>query len=133
MLAKIARSEAMAGLASAVREEAKCEELGRRTHSMAQQYEAHRDHTDGSSLCAHAQFAGSLRQVASQAEAARLDARDQASWQAETLAACETRAKRLSERLNGAERALEQARERRELGNPSTMARKLQSPGRTNS
>ncbi len=127
MLAQIARREAMAGFADAVSEEVRSTTLAKRSKELLFQYNQMRGADDASALRDQATFVRSLQQVADQAERARLDAGDQAAWQARALAAADDRASRSEKRLKAVRRELEAALAKREQPTSKRVARKLQS------
>lgn len=129
MLAQIARRAAMGALADAVDEEARSTEVSERSRALLRAYGERNAGVDAGALRNHSAFLHSLQGVAQQAEKARRDASDQASWQLRTLAAAETRADRLEERRERARRALQTVIERREQPLSKGMARKLQNSG----
>lgn len=130
MLAQIARRAAMGALADAVEEEARSAAVSERSRALLSAYGARGADGDAASFRNHAAFLHSLQAISQKAEQARQDASDQARWQLQTLAAAETRADRLEERREQAQRALRAVLDRREQPLPKGMARKLQSSGR---
>lgn len=130
MLAQIARRAAMGALADAVEEEARSAAVSERSRALLSAYGARSAGSDAAALRNHSAFLHALQGIAGQAEKARQDASDQARWQLQTLAAAETRADRLEERRELAQRALRAVLDRREQPLPKGMARKLQSSGR---
>lgn len=127
MLAQIARLEAMAALAEAIGEEQRTTALAERSRMLLREYSSHPRKDIAVALRDRATFASSLRTIAEQADQARLDARDQAAWHVDTLAAAETRATRIEERREAARRALDAVLEHREQAHAQGVAHKLQS------
>lgn len=130
-LASIARREAMAALADAVGEEARSSALASRSQELLREYGRKLSGSSGAALRGNASFVGRLQEIASQAEQAHKDAGDQAHWQAQTLAAAESRKTRFEERESSARREIETIREAREQAEEgsaprSGMAHKLQ-------
>lgn len=134
MLAQIARRTAMSALADAVEEEARSAAVSERSRALLRAYGARGAMGDAGgdagSLRNHSAFLHSLQGITRQAEQARQDASDQASWQLQTLAAAETRAGRLEERRELARRELQAVLDRREEPLSKGMAHKLQNTDR---
>lgn len=126
VLAKIARREAMAALADAVGEEVRSSDLAQRSRDFVSEYGRRVDSSNGHSLRDQAVFVRRLQEVSDQASQAFKDANDQAQWQAQTLAAAETRAKRFKERMQSAEREMEAIQTKREHASAAGLAHKLQ-------
>ncbi|MHA7820962.1 MAG: hypothetical protein ACX930_15045 [Erythrobacter sp.] len=126
MLAQIARREAMTALAEAIEEEDRTNALAKHCHTLMCEYGSRQPAEDAEALRDRTAFTASLQGVAKQAEQAQLDASDQTVWQADTLAAAETRAARIEERREAAKRTLEAVLERREQSHGQGVAHKLQ-------
>lgn len=132
-LAQISRREAMAALADAVSEEARSTMLAERSADLLQDYSGRSSSDDGSTITGHhlrdnAAFVRRLADIADQASKATKDARDQAAWQAQSLAQAETKATRLQEKVSAAQKAIEDAQLIRSQTEMSGLARKLQRP-----
>lgn len=131
MVARIARREAMAALASAVGEELRSAQIATRSRTLASEYGARSGADTGAALRENALFLQSLGEIAARAESAHRDAADQARWQADTLAKTDTRARNLEERRKVAERAVADRKARSDEADTLGLARKLQNPGST--
>ncbi|MFU7529342.1 hypothetical protein [Qipengyuania sp. ASV99] len=129
-LAKIARRDAMAALANAVSEAARSEVLAQRSHELMRDYGGRPASSTGAGLRQESGFVRRLQEVAQQADQARKDTDLQAQWQAQSLAAAETRATRFEERMEAARRDIEARKANRELAHAPVMARKLLSSRR---
>lgn len=134
MLARIARQQALRGLAEALDAEARSQVLAEKSRLLLSAIAARPGETTGAALSGRAAFTASLAQLADNAGAAAQDAARQIQWQAETLARAETRAQRLTTREAEARAALTAAKAQREQAHsPATcapaLARKLQGTG----
>lgn len=131
-LARVARREAIAALGDAINEEQRSTQLAMRSRDLVREYGARGDADSGDALRNQAIFVEALNRLAQHSEAARRDAGEQVAWQAQTLAAADTRASRLAERLEAARQEVEAFKERRANGEAAGLARKLQiSAGQT--
>lgn len=128
LIAEVARKQALRGLAEALDTEARSHTLASRSQQLVAATAAQPGETIGAALMGRAAFTASLSQLAATAGAAAQDAARQTTWQTETLALAETRAKRLAEREAEARAALDAAKARRaQAHEASTLARKLHS------
>lgn len=123
-LAKVARREAMAGLADAITEETRSSALASRSQDLMSAYAQPQPGTDVSGLQDRAAFVRSVKAIKDQAEEARRDASDQVEWQARSLAAADTRAGRLEDQASEARREIEALLEKREAQVANGVARK---------
>lgn len=112
MLAEIRQRAAMRGLADALAEETRSADLAQRSRALVRNYSGHTGPSDAAALSHAVAFTGALASLAGDAEAAREDAAQQAAWQAQALSEAQTRARRQSERLEGALADYRKARER---------------------
>lgn len=126
LLARIGRRNALASLSAALADEDASSALASRSRGMAEDYAWSGDMREGATLAERARFASALSGIAREAERARDDAARQAEWQAQALAASEQRMKRLQEHEVTARRAVEAAREKRDMVEAGALARKLQ-------
>lgn len=126
-IARMARREAMRGLAEALDEERRRTALAQRSEALLASAGARAGTASGEELARRTRFAGGIARIARDAAAARGDALRQAEWQAGQLGAAEARARRLAELEIDAASALAAARERHAAALPAAMARKLQS------
>ena len=124
LLAEAARRDAMAGLAEALAEQQRSARIVDRSESLAQTYAAREAAASAGDLQRENAFKASLKAMAIEAERASADARDQARWQAETLAAAEHKARSLDERLRQLRARLDAERLGRELSQASGRAAK---------
>jgi hypothetical protein len=132
MLARIARQQALRGLAEALEAEARSHALARKSRRLLGAIAARPGDTSGSALAERSAFAAGLAQLAGNAEAAAEDAVRQSAWAADTLARAETRSQRLAQREDEAHAALRAARDRTDQADNAfapTLARKLHSSG----
>jgi len=128
-LGRIARREALGGLAGALAEEKRSRALAVRSRDMAAEYAGPGGHGGaqvGAALAGRLRFAGALVRLAGEAEARGEEAAREAGCQARALAAAERRLEMLEARAASARRAEEMARERREDAAAGPLARKLQ-------
>lgn len=127
LIARIARQQALRGLAQALEDEERSRALAERSRALLAAIASQPGATSGAALAEREAFAASLAKLARQASAAAQDAARQSEWQAETLAKAELRAERMAERAGQARLAVAQARERRaDAAGASGLARKLQ-------
>ncbi|MEM8723977.1 MAG: hypothetical protein AAGE86_00500 [Pseudomonadota bacterium] len=133
MLARIARRDAITALADTLDEEAKSASLAERSRIMAREYGTRAVTGIAADLRELGALASGLASLAKDADNARDDARQQAEWQAGTLAETESRLKRLEERSVEARRAVTRAEEARSQPLPEGMARKLHRAEQTSS
>lgn len=126
-IARMARREAMRGLAEALDEERRRSALAQRSAALLAGAGARSGAASGEELARRTRFASGIAQIARDAEAASGDAVRQAEWRADQLAAAESRARRLAELEIAAASALAAARERAAAPLAPAMARKLQS------
>lgn len=131
LIAEVARKQALRGLAEALEAEARHTAIAARARALVSASTPGTGPTTGAALTGRAGFTAGLARIAVQAGEAANDAARQRAWQADTLAAAETRAKRLSEREAEARVALTAVQERREAARTVPLARKLQSKGDT--
>lgn len=127
MQAQMARREAMSSLADAIKEESRSSQLARRSQDLLAAYRQRMDANVGAGLQHHARFVRSLKRMADQSEKASSDARDQAYWQMQALAAAETRLDRSEDRMKAARKEAEALIEKREHHAVHGLARKLHS------
>lgn len=129
MLARLGEREAMRSLAHAVQEEERSVSLKRRSQSLATGYSnrlaSGEEESSGTQIAALSRFAGSLATLARDAHKAHADAADQTRWQADALAAAQSKSRRQQERLGAAKDALNEMRVAREAADAS-LARELQ-------
>lgn len=126
LIARIARQQALRGLAQALEDEERSRALAERSRALLAAIASQPGATSGAALAEREAFAASLAKLARQASAAAQDAARQSEWQAETLAKAELRAERMAERAGQARLAVAQARERRaDAAGASGLARKL--------
>lgn len=126
LMAKVARRQALRGLADALAAEERSALLAARSRQLATASAPQPGATSGAALAARAGFAAGLTQLAVTAAEAAGDAARQSAWASETLAAAETRAKRLAEREVEARAALDAVKAKREAAHALPLARKLQ-------
>lgn len=126
LIAKVARRQALRGLAHALESEARSAALAARSRQLVAVSAPQPGAMAAEVFAARAVFTASLVELAASAEDAAADAARQSAWQAETLAQAETRAKRLAEREAEARAALESVKRRRAQPDAPRMARKLQ-------
>jgi hypothetical protein len=131
LIADVARKQALRGLAEALEAEARHTAIAARTRALVSASAPGTGATTGAALSGRAGFTAGLARIAVQAGEAAEDAARQRAWQADSLAAAETRTKRLAEREAEARAALSAARERREAARTVPLARKLQRSGDT--
>lgn len=127
-LAQIARREAMTALADAAQEEARSAMLAERSRKLLTDYSARAGGDAGHVLRANSAFVRRLADIAEQAGQASKDARDQAEWQVRSLAEAETKASRLKDRLDAAQKAIEAARLSSDHASIAGLAHKLHKP-----
>ncbi|MEE4289332.1 MAG: hypothetical protein V2J14_08180 [Erythrobacter sp.] len=133
-LARIARREALAGLAGALAEERRSHALAARSRDMAAGYAGRAKPDAGiepaGALTGRLRFAGALERLAGDAEARGFEAGREAEWHARALAGAERRLEVLETRAAEARRAAEAARDRRMDASADAqtraLARKLQ-------
>ena len=126
MMAAMARREAMRALADALDEERRRSAVARRSAALLASANPREGAASAATLAERVRFAAGVARLAGDAEAAKSDAQRQAAWQADLLAAAETRARRIAELEASALRALEAARAAR-ADAAVKLARKLQS------
>ncbi len=126
LLAKVARRQALRGLADALAAEERSQLIAARSRQLALASAPQPGATSGAALAARSGFTASLAQLAVTAAEAAGDAARQSAWQAETLAAAETRARRLAEREAEVRAALDAFKAKREAAHAPPLARKLQ-------
>jgi hypothetical protein len=131
LIAEVARKQALRALAEALETEARHTAIAARTRALVSASAPGEGPTTGAALAGWAGFTAGLARIAVQADEAAQDAARQRVWQADSLVAAETRAKRLAEREAEARGALDALRERREAARSVPLARKLQSRGDT--
>jgi hypothetical protein len=131
LIAEVARKQALRGLAEALEAEARHTAIARRARALVSTSAPGAGPTTGAALAGRAGFTAGLARIAGQADEAAHDATRQRAWQADTLAAAETRARRITEREAEARAALTALRERREAARTVPLARKLLSKGDT--
>jgi len=129
LIAEVARKQALRGLAEALAAEARSHTLATRSRALVAASAPGAGPTTGAALQARAGFTAGLAQLAAHAGDAAVDAARQRAWQAESLTRAETRARRLTERVDNARAALTAAQAQREAARNLPLARKLQSRG----
>ncbi|WP_296719029.1 hypothetical protein [Erythrobacter sp.] len=127
LIAKVARRQALAGLAQALDAEARSTALAERSRQLVASSTPQPGAMAAEVFAARAVFTASLVQLAASAADAAEDAARQSAWQADTLAQAETRAKRLAEHEGEARAALGALKLRRAEAEAPLLARKLQS------
>lgn len=126
LIARVARQQALRGLAEALDSENRSRALAERSRGLVASSAPQLGAMMAEAFAARAGFTASLAQLAVTAADAADDAARQSAWQAETLARAETRAKRMEEREAEARAALEAVQARREQAHAPALARKLQ-------
>ncbi|MEM9311600.1 MAG: hypothetical protein AAGA34_09140 [Pseudomonadota bacterium] len=119
LLAEVSHRAAMLSLANALAEEARSQTLAERSRDLVRAYGGRSQANDGEALSQTGRFAAALGSLAHDAEQARADASQQATWHVEALGQAQTKARRQSERLEEARAAYQDAKERR-LEEPHT-------------
>ncbi|MEM9500580.1 MAG: hypothetical protein AAF941_01920 [Pseudomonadota bacterium] len=109
MLARVARREAMTSLAGTLDELEKSTSLVDRSRTLASDYSARQREAGAADLRELQRLACGLAGLAVNAEQARLDARQQADWQSETLAVAENKYRKLQDYADDALEAVRRA------------------------
>lgn len=133
-LAQIARREARHALANAIAEEERSGDVYARSRDLLSEYSKRVVRLDADALSQSLRnnlgFVRSLQVMADNAGQAHKDAREQAEWQMQALAAAESRMNTHEDRVSEETRALTEVKARRdlppELTSGAGMARKLQ-------
>jgi hypothetical protein len=126
LIAKVARRQALRGLAEALEAEARSHALADRASALVASSAPQPGATQGAALAARAGFTAGLAQLAVTAAEAAGDAARQSAWASETLALAETRSRRLAEREVEARAALDAVKAKAEAARSLPLARKLQ-------
>jgi hypothetical protein len=126
LIAKVARRQALRGLAEALEAEARSHALADRASALVASSAPQPGATLGAALAARAGFTAGLAQLAVTAADAAGDAARQSAWASETLALAETRSRRLAEREVEARAALDAVKAKAEAARSLPLARKLQ-------